>query len=148
MAKEATIILDVPIPKGLKEHLTHEILQEMLTAKKKWNVSMVDEDNLVEQSLKQLKLKMEYLTGHEWSYDQESSLVNLHEVLGRTRNLNLAKTRIPDLWVIRSRTGWEEDHSNGQADDAFLLEDFPEEFSRTLTNFVRTASFYGVASYS
>ncbi|TXG75821.1 hypothetical protein E6Q11_06505 [Candidatus Dojkabacteria bacterium] len=127
------------------------IEDEFSIAQRKWGVNLNEEQRslVAEKSLDQLQKKVNLFTTRDWTPSDSVVALSFKVIQKDNASDNVADSNQADesdseLRLIRVNSGWvtSEDKEQGTA-----LSDMEKEFQEQVYEWLRTAVFYGVASY-
>lgn len=149
MRNDTKMIIHINLPKNFVEVVHNEMEQELTESSKKWEVSLnqSQRENILRHAINQTKQKVSDNAKNQWDLSDRltikaNSTKKGIEIVLPDPNGNVP----PNVKLFYTRDGWELDQEHH--DEAVALVDFADYIQNKIKTWVRTAVFYGVASYT
>lgn len=148
--KSAEVVFS--LPQGFANKVVKAITEEISISERKWGVNITSEQRqeILEHSVLQLENKVFATFKKAWRYKEPRIRVCLSTGLEYAGPRQVAlpedKSNCDDILVIRGHN--ELIISNEPSSASFKMNNLPAEVQNMIITWIRTAAFYGVASYT
>lgn len=152
MAKQdSSLILKILLPDDFEDVITTAMEEEFSIASHKWNVFLSNEakEEIFRHAKKQLSTKVASVTKSNWDFGSVLFVKISDAKASQTIHLpftNGFPEQLDNHIILRGSNEWK--LTDEQNDKTVLLSNFYEYILNNLENWVRTAVFYGVGSYT
>lgn len=145
--------LCIHLPKNFRETLIKETKKELETAQQKWNIQLTptQKKHITKHAITQLENKTAQLTNRTWRINHPTIKILIkgkNKFIKDENPLNLTQEPLigyNQTYFIRVHNGWKVDTENNN--EKININNFREHIIKNLTQWTKTAIFYGVASH-